>query len=81
MKPVDVITEIDIDRPVDVVAAYATDPDNAPTWYANIDSVEWRSDPPLRVGSVVGFVARLLGRHTHGRVWERRDCRGRRGVS
>lgn len=60
---VDVITEIDIDRPIAEVAAYAADPDHAPDWYANIESVAWRTDPPLRVGSVVGFVARFLGRH------------------
>jgi hypothetical protein len=59
---VDVRTEIDIARPVAEVAAYAAEPGNAPEWYANIDSVEWRTEPPLRVGSVVGFVARFLGR-------------------
>jgi uncharacterized membrane protein len=59
---VDVQTEIVIDRPVAVVAAYAADPSNAPDWYANIDSVDWQTSPPLGVGSKMTFVARFLGR-------------------
>jgi uncharacterized membrane protein len=59
---VDVQTEIVIDRPVDVVAAYAADPSNAPEWYDKIDSVEWKSTPPARRGTRVAFVARFLGR-------------------
>jgi hypothetical protein len=59
---VDVVTEIDIDRPADEVAAYAADPTNATEWYANIDAIDWKTPPPLAVGSKVAFVARFLGR-------------------
>ena len=59
---VDVVTDLVIERPVEEVAAYAADPDNAPEWYANIDSVTWESSPPLEIGSKVAFVARFLGR-------------------
>jgi uncharacterized membrane protein len=60
--PVDVLTEITIERPVDAVAAYVADPANAPEWYVNIESVEWETPPPAVVGSKVAFVARFLGR-------------------
>jgi uncharacterized membrane protein len=59
---VDVVTEIVVDRPVAEVAAYAADPSNAPEWYARIESVDWKTAPPVRVGSAVAFVARFLGR-------------------
>ena len=56
------LTEAVIRRPVAEVAAYAGDPTHAPEWYANISSVEWRTPPPVAVGSCMDFVARFLGR-------------------
>jgi uncharacterized membrane protein len=59
---VDVLTETVIDRPRAQVAAYAADPGHAPDWYENIESVEWKTQPPIAVGSRMAFVARFLGR-------------------
>jgi uncharacterized membrane protein len=59
---VDVSTDIVIDRPPSEVSTYAADPHNVPHWYVNIKSVEWRTAPPVTVGSQVAFVAHFLGR-------------------
>ena len=59
---VDVVSEIVIARPRPQVAAFACDPDTATEWYENIKSVEWRSPPPLAVGSRLAFAAAFLGR-------------------
>ena len=60
--PVDILTEIEIDQPREDVARYASDPGNATAWYQNIRSIEWKSAPPLSVGSQIAFVAQFLGR-------------------
>lgn len=60
--PVDVVTTTEIDRSRAEVAAYAMDPDNATEWYANIEAVEWQTQPPVALGSRLAFVARFLGR-------------------
>lgn len=60
--PVDVLTEILIQRPPEQVSAFAGDPARAPDWYVNIHKAEWRTPPPLAVGSRIAFAARFLGR-------------------
>ena len=59
---VDILCELEIPRPREAVAAYAADPDNTTSWYANIKAVEWETPRPLAVGSRLAFVATFLGR-------------------
>jgi hypothetical protein len=59
---IDVLTEITIRRPRPEVADYAADPDNAPVWYENVESVAWKTKPPLQIGSEIEFTARFMGR-------------------
>lgn len=59
---VDVLTEIIIDKPHEVVADYAAHPDHAPEWYVNIKSTEWKTPKLVAVGSQVTFRAQFLGR-------------------
>jgi hypothetical protein len=59
---VDVMVETTIDCSPEIVAEFAGNPTNAPMWYANIRSVEWRTPPPVGVGSRMDFVANFLGR-------------------
>ena len=59
---VDVETETTIARGRAEVAAYATDPENAPEWYANIERAELETPRPVAVGSRMRFAARFMGR-------------------
>lgn len=78
---VDVLTAVEIDRPRDVVAAFAGDPESAMAWYRDIKPVEWET-PSLRVvGSKMRFLPPFLGR-TVDYTYEVREIElGRRFVT
>jgi hypothetical protein len=59
---IDVLNTVLINRSVADVSQYAADPDNAPLWYENIKSVEWKTPRPVQLGSQLDFVAHFLGR-------------------
>lgn len=59
---VDVLTEINITRPIEIVSEFAANPDNTPEWYVNINSVEWQTPKPITIGSLIAFKAQFLGR-------------------
>jgi uncharacterized membrane protein len=54
---VDVVVETEIERPTEEVAAFAGDPMNAPKWYVNIKSAQWREQ-----GATIDFVAHFMGK-------------------
>ncbi len=59
---VDVTTVIIIDRSIEEVFTFASNPDNATKWYSNIKSVDWKTPKPLQAGSQVTFEAHFLGK-------------------
>ena len=51
-----------INRPVQEVFDFMTNPANSAKWQNGTESSKWASEGPVRVGSIVHSVGRLLGR-------------------
>jgi uncharacterized membrane protein len=59
---IDVVGEVQVQRPRDQVAAYMSDPANDPEWIGGLREARLLGDGPLREGSRVTRVASFLGR-------------------
>jgi uncharacterized membrane protein len=59
---IDVVAEVQVDRPRDEVAAYMSDPANDPEWIGGLREARLVGEPPLREGSQVARVASFMGR-------------------
>ncbi|HZY37781.1 MAG TPA: SRPBCC family protein [Mucilaginibacter sp.] len=59
---IDVVSDISINAPLEYVAGYASNPENASEWYVNIKSAEFLTTKPIDIGSQVAFRAKFLGR-------------------
>jgi uncharacterized membrane protein len=59
---VDITATIVIERPIAEVAEFAGDPSNTPAWCRRIDTAEWRTEPPIKLGSLITLHARLMGK-------------------
>lgn len=60
MKPV--IVELDINQPCAVVWEYMENAEHNPEWLENMQTAQWTTEPPIRVGSRYEQVARFLGK-------------------
>jgi uncharacterized membrane protein len=60
MRPV--VVEVEIGRTCGVVWEYMENAEHNPEWLQNMQSAEWTTEPPFRVGSRYEQVARFLGK-------------------
>lgn len=51
-----------IERPIDEVASFAGDPANTPTWCHHVVAADWKTDPPIMLGSQITLRCRVMGR-------------------
>jgi len=57
-----VVSSVQINRPIEDVYAYATTVDTLPQWLGAVQEVEQLTDGPLRVGTQIRAVGKMLGR-------------------
>lgn len=62
MSSLDVTTSARIEAPLELVAAFTANPDNAPVWHGSVTGVDWLSERQVAVGARVVFHMSLLGR-------------------
>lgn len=58
----DMVTQVEIQRPAAEVFAYLADFENNPAWQGGMQSCKWTSEGPVGVGSTYDQVASFLGR-------------------
>ena len=56
------LSQIEVERPAPEVFAYIADFANNPTWQGGMDSCRWTSEGPIAVGSTYEQVAHFLGK-------------------
>ena len=53
---------ITINRALGIVSEFSADPGNAPKWFSDVQSTQWKSPKPLKVGSQIVFKADVGGK-------------------
>ena len=61
-------TSLFVNRPLQVVFDYVTDPANNAKWQSGTESVEWTSDDAPQVGSIFNWITSFLGRRIEGEM-------------
>ena len=67
VRVIDVVTNLDVDRPAGDVFAFVSDQLNAPRWQHGLHDVRRTTNGPIGVGSEHVFVRRFAGRRIESR--------------
>jgi carbon monoxide dehydrogenase subunit G len=76
---------VQINRPRQQVFDFASNPDNWAKYEGPVESAEWSSEDPPRVGSIAHITSRLMGRKTESTAeitaWDPPSRYGRKAVN